>query len=238
MRGHIPQASYFWVWSLTKAKMNQPHLLAELGEAEKALRTSGVSNESTVVFYGDRRNTQLATYGQWILDYLGHRESYILDGGFDSWLAASYPLQKGPLARTTGEFKAHPDENVRATLSYVRDHLGQDDVVLLDARTREEYVGEMTITPKPGRIPGSVHLPHDALLSADGRYRALEDLRSLAARAGAEASKESIVYCSTGERATLVAFALRDILGYPRVRVYPESFREWCSDPGLPIAMS
>jgi len=121
-----------------------------------------------------------------------------------------------------------------ATWRDVRDRLGRPDVVLLDTRTDEEYFGTQVRARRGGAIPGAVHIEWKHNLGPDGAFRPAEELRAMYERAGVTPDREVITYCQGGYRAAHSYLALR-LLGYPRVRNYVGSWKEWGDRDDLPV---
>jgi thiosulfate/3-mercaptopyruvate sulfurtransferase len=115
---------------------------------------------------------------------------------------------------------------------------------ILDLRSAEEYRGERVAplsapfdhgAERRGRIPGARHLPHDRLLREDGTFRPVEELRRSFDEVGVGPDDEVIAYCRLSHRASMGWFALTELLGHERVRVYDGSWTEWGSIVGVPI---
>ncbi len=83
-QGHIPGAVGFnWQKELQDQLMRAPLSKEQL---EALLSRAGVSNDTTVVLYGDNHNW-FAAWALWILTYYGHRDVCLLDGGRVKWVA-------------------------------------------------------------------------------------------------------------------------------------------------------
>jgi thiosulfate/3-mercaptopyruvate sulfurtransferase len=130
-----------------------------------------------------------------------------------------------------------PRPEVLADAPWVDAHRKDDRVLLLDARTREEFDGTKTeeAVARPGHIPGAVNLDWTMTL-VDGRFRELGQLRQLLAGAGATPGKEIVTYCRVGTRASALYFVAR-MLGY-QVRLYDGSMNQWASLTALPVVKS
>lgn len=104
--------------------------------------------------------------------------------------------------------------------------LGEAGFVVVDVRNRGEYTGEVVAPcdPRPGRIPGAVHLDVQELFSL-GPAEVRE-------RLGEPDAAELVTYCHSGSRSELAAQLLAGH-GY-RVRNYRGSWHEWSRDESLP----
>ena len=192
----------------------------------------GISNRSEVVLYGDVLSAARLFV---TLDYLGHNRVALLDGGLTAWRAAGLPTTTdGPTAVRPGHFVPSVRIETIATTNWVRDHLEDSTVKLLDARSPAEYSGEQAEegVSRPGHIPGAALLDWHTL--AEGpRLKPAEQLRALVRAAGIEPGRTAVTYCRVGTRASLLYFVLR-YLDLP-VRLYDGSLNEWSSRPELPV---
>jgi thiosulfate/3-mercaptopyruvate sulfurtransferase len=127
-----------------------------------------------------------------------------------------------------------PRPEVVVDAQWVRDHLRDSGVLVMDARTPEFYTGASAGSmPRPGRIPGAYNIPFPSLLDQDGRFRAPQSIRELLRADAGEAGKLRVSYCHIGQQATVLYFAAR-YLGLD-VRLYDGSFQDWSSRPELPV---
>jgi thiosulfate/3-mercaptopyruvate sulfurtransferase len=121
-----------------------------------------------------------------------------------------------------------------ATWKEVRAALGRRDAVILDTRTEEEYSGTTVRARRGGAIPGAVHIEWTRNLSPCGEFKDAAELKRMYRDAGVTPDREVITYCQGGYRAAHSYLALR-LLGYPRVRSYVGSWKEWGDREDLPV---
>ena len=105
---------------------------------------------------------------------------------------------------------------------------------MLDTRSAGEYRGTLVRAKRGGAVPGAVHIEWTRNLDDDGAFKPAAALRQMYESAGITSDKEVISYCQGGYRAAHSYLALR-LLGYPRVRNYIGSWKEWADRDALPI---
>ena len=212
---------------------------------EELCQDNGISNDTTVIFYGDNNNW-FATYALWQFRYYGHDESKlkVMDGGRQKWIDEGRDLVTDAASPASTDYRAKfPDDNVRATKDHVLPTLEQGVVNLVDVRSPAEFTGEIIAPPglpetaqRPGRIPGAANIPWATAVADDGTFKSHDELKEIYEGAGVDPDKETVAYCRIGERSSHTWFALKYLLGYEKVRNYDGSWTEWGNLVGAPIA--
>lgn len=239
--GHVPGA-HAWKWKdmLWEAPIRD---FPSPQEFARRLGAAGIDNNTTVVFYGE--GVQFGIYAWWVFRYCGHEKVRILDGARYRWAEEGRPLvTEVPPPRAPRTYApAQRVEHMRILRDDVLKCLHQPGVVLLDGRSPEEYRGERVGAPGTpdsgamcyGRIPGARHVFFENLLTANKSLKSRGELQATFAQCGANPDKDIIAYCRLSHRATVLYFALTEILGLERVRVYDGSWTEWGNVVGLPV---
>lgn len=212
-------------------------------EFEKLCSSMGISNDTTVVFYGDKSNW-FAVYALWLFQYYGHMKSKIMNGGRAKWDLEKRPwIKEIPQYPRASYTASVPDRSIRAFREEVVDQVKMHRP-LVDVRSPKEYTGELLHMPnypqegaqRGGHIPGAVNIPWSkAVNEADSTFKLFEELKSLYESHGISPEKEIIAYCRIGERSSHTWFVLRYLLGYPKVKNYDGSWTEWGNLVGAPI---
>lgn len=239
-RGHIPGAVNFaWHTDLVDPVIRD---IVSPERFEQLLREAGVSDDTTVVLYGDNNNW-FAAWGAWIFHVYGIEDVKILDGGRAKWEAEGRELALRPVHHPAGNFTVrHKNDHLRAYLGDVLTVVQTgEDVAILDIRSVAEYEGRIfapdgvqELSIRAGHIPGAVNVPWNEAVNADGTFKSVDELRALYASVGIDGSKPIIVYCRIGERSSHTWFVLSQILGY-EVSQYDGSWTEWGNAVGVPI---
>jgi thiosulfate/3-mercaptopyruvate sulfurtransferase len=208
--------------------------------------SKGISNNTTVVFYGDKNNWW-ACYAFWVFKLYGHAKCLIMNGGRKRWELDGRPLVKEPEPKySRATYKAKdPDLSIRSFREEVMAHQ-RSGKPLIDVRSPGEFTGELLHMPdypqegalRGGHIPGAKNIPWARAANEDGTFKAREDLESLYLKeAGLKPDAESInAYCRIGERSSHTWFVLKYLLGFGNVKNYDGSWTEWGNLVGVPIA--
>lgn len=182
----------------------------------------------------------------WVLEQLGWENMCLLNGGLTGWIRRGFPVESGAPAMGSG---TEPKSDLGSTWTDslttqdrvadredVRAALEREDVVIVDARSAEEYQGLSGAHQRNGHIPGARHVDwqNHIVDLFDPHLRPLEEVAELYRSVGVTEDKEIITYCRTASRSAHSYFVLR-LLGYSRVRNYAGSWVEWCADPSLPV---
>lgn len=236
--GHAPGAIGF-NWETQLQDQTRRDLLTQ-EDFESLLGEHGISDDSTVVLYGDNSNW-FAAYTYWQFKYYGHDDVRLLDGGRDYWLDNDYPLTNEEPAFAEQDYTAsEPDESIRAYRSDVEAAL-DDSVPLVDVRSPEEFSGEILApaglqetAQRGGHIPGASNVSWAAVVQDDGRFKSAEELNELYADEDI-GDEEVIAYCRIGERSSIAWFALHELLGYEETVNYDGSWTEWGNLVDAPI---
>lgn len=234
--GHIPGAVYLDKTVVAQELDGAPGSPPDADRLAAIFRAAGVSDSSTVVVY-DGSTGVWATRVFWALDYLGHEDVRVLDGGWARWTCETLPVEAGTATPAPGDFAPRVRDGKLATKDWILGKLGDPDVLFLDVRSPAEYAGEEKMADRGGHIPGAVGLEWKSLLAEDGSGTLIpvEGVREALAAAGVTPDREVVTYCQVGGRAAHTYFALR-LAGYGRVRLYEGSWAEWGNDPAAPVA--
>ena len=239
--GHIP-----WAIQLHWRDDLQDPLVRDVvskHDFERLLGERGISNDTTVVLYGDKNNW-FAAYAYWYLKLYGHEDVRILDGGRQRWIDEERELTTEPPRPNETRYTAKErDDSIRAYRDYVLEAIASGGKELVDVRSPQEYAGELMAPPgyeqegasRMGHIPTAQSIPWAQAVRDDGTFKSADELRELYGGKGITPDKETIAYCRIGERSAHTWFVLRELLGYENVRNYDGSWTEWGNLVDVPI---
>jgi thiosulfate/3-mercaptopyruvate sulfurtransferase len=231
--GHLPGAVHLDLFGLSLVDTDPAPLKAFTWMIEHLFAARGVDASVPVVVYDDQSGIRAAR-AFWLLEFFGHPAVRMLDGGFGAWLRGGFPVSHESAAPSPRAWSADRDQNVLATWQDVRKAIGRPNTVILDTRSDGEYCGSVVRAARGGAIPGAVHIEWTRNLLPNGEYKPADELRRMYEDAGVTPDREVITYCQGGYRAAHSYVALR-LLGYPRVRPYLGSWKEWGDRTDLPI---
>jgi thiosulfate/3-mercaptopyruvate sulfurtransferase len=230
--GHIPGAVFVdWVKDIT---IDGPHQM-QIAPPEKfaALMSKiGVGAKTFVVAYDDAGG-MFAARLWWALNYYGHTEVAVLDGGWQKWIAEDRPVTKDSPRIPVAHFEPKINAELRRTADDVQKALNTD-THLIDVRTPEEFNGKASRAKRFGHIPGAINLPRGQLVSQGGVMQPAGVLADMLGEIEVKPTDEVVFYCNGGVSASYGLLALR-AAGYTGGAVYDGSWKDWGNDETRPI---
>jgi thiosulfate/3-mercaptopyruvate sulfurtransferase len=203
----------------------------------------GISNDHTIVLYGDRNNW-FAAYTYWYLKYYGHDAVKLVDGPREKWIAEGRPTSSDVPDHPAATFTARPgDDAIRAKRDEVLDVVGSGAKKLVDVRSPAEFSGDI-ISPagyeqegaqRGGHIPSAANVPWSQAVREDGTFKSREELEELYGGKGVLGGDPIIAYCRIGERSAHTWFVLHELLGRDDVKNYDGSWTEWGNLVDVPV---
>ena len=240
-QGHIAGA-VGWNWQSQLQQTLQRDVISQEG-LEQLLGGSGISNDTTVILYGDNNNW-FAAWAFWQLKMYGHQDLKLMNGGRVKWTAENRPLPTEVPKPAAATYRASSsDQSIRAYRDQVLSAVSAGSVSLVDVRAPAEYSGELLApanlpqegAQRGGHIPGAANIPWGQAVNEDGTFKSAGELAALYGGKGIDGSRETIAYCRIGERSSHTWFVLTQLLGHKNVRNYDGSWTEWGSIVGAPI---
>ncbi|MEQ8768187.1 MAG: rhodanese-like domain-containing protein [Planctomycetota bacterium] len=220
--GHVPRALWLDPNELFVETDGIPEQVPESEKLTEIAQTVGLRSDSTVVFYGEM-GSPLAAWAARTYRAAGLHRTYVLDGGFQTWLRQGLQPETGRQRPTRpGDFAAADATGDIVSGTWVQEHLGDGEVIIVDTRSEDEYYR--------GHIPGAVHLDWAHNFATDGRLLAPTELENLYRTLGIEpkggGNPRIVLYSDSGTRAALSFLALKQI-GVDDVVLYDGSWIEW-----------
>jgi thiosulfate/3-mercaptopyruvate sulfurtransferase len=230
--GHIAGSRYVALSSIVVERDGIAAELPPVAVLDSGLESAGIGDSSRIVITGD---PLMAARLFFTLDFMGlGGRAALLDGGVPGWVAAGFPLSTDPAPESRGTLTPRVRSDVVADAAWVRAHLRDTTVALLDARPQADYIGTPGSTPPTGHLPGARNIFWKTTLGGTPAVllpRATLDAMFRAANA--PPGKLVVTYCRTGVQASFLYFVAR-YLGYD-VKMYDGSFAEWSQLAGAPV---
>lgn len=236
--GHIPTAYYA---DLNK-QLSSPHLpgvtgrhpLPDKNDWIKQVQQWGITPDCKVIVYDDVGGV-FASRMWWMLGWIGHADTAVLNGGWQAWLQAGGESETQlPSARVETDYDYSALQAISLTVDVTE--IDANKQTLLDAREEKRFLGEMEpIDPIAGHIPGAICSPTRANLNANGEFKSIAELREKFSPALSSEQKEVVCYCGSGVSAAHNILAMR-VAGIDEPSLYVGSWSEWVTDSTRPIA--
>lgn len=226
--GHIPKAYYLDLNQDLSSPVKQHggrHPLPNTAQLADKLSAIGVDSQTLVVTYDDS-HLAFAARLWWLLHYLGHTHTAVLDGGFQGWLSSGYPVTDTTPNPAKAKFVPQLQPQM-VDIAVVKARKDLPGVVLVDSRESDRYRGEREPIDKiAGHIPGAVNYPWQEVTDAQGYLKPVAEQRRRWEKL--EGAKEIIVYCGSGVTACVNLLSL-EMAGIPIGKLYAGSWSDWCS---------
>ncbi len=234
--GHIPGARLVTLGDISITDDRGLRLeLPPVSALEEAFGRLGVADAGRIVVYAGTESVQSATRVWFTLDYLGLGDrAALLDGGLALWKAEGRPLSTQPASVQPRRFTAHAAPQLVVGAEWVREHLDDANVQLLDARLPEFYTGANAGgMPRAGHIPGARNVPFTSVFGEHGKLKPAQSLREILNAGSGQGSALTVSYCHVGQQATVLYFVAR-YSGFD-ARLYDGSFQDWSRRTELPV---
>ncbi|MGQ0772515.1 MAG: sulfurtransferase [Nitrososphaerota archaeon] len=227
-QGHIPGAVNLDLFAYHWFDTSKQGLEIFNAQSKTLLSFVGITNQKKVVFYDDVSG-MLAARGVWLLMYFSHESVFLLDGGMKKWQADGLQLETKTNGFAPTKFDGKTNPKIIADYDYVSKNL--DRLILIDARSKEEYDGTVIRGARRGHIPNAVNVDFNLNISEDGT---LKDQKLLSELYKIPKDSEVVTYCQGAYRAANSFLALKK-LGFTNVKVYLGSWGEWSNRTELAV---
>jgi len=240
-RGHLPSAHHINFDTLRGTDQGVPvqYLPDDLTAA--LLVRAGIDRSRTHLIYATGAqlpNDEIlsASMVAYVLEKFGVSDIRIIDGGLPAWQQAGFPVIQDYFGNPAGTLPLQRNPEIGLTIDQVLKLKSQPNVVLVDARPHNEYIGKDDVWWRKGHIPGAISFHWAKLMEPENTHKFLPQQQTLAMlqAAGLTPDKHIIVYCGTSREGSLLRFYLRHVAGYPSVRLYEGSWKEYVSRRELP----
>ena len=232
---HIPGAIYLnyeWIVRIEQPRMG---LLPTEEQFTNVLSSLGLTKNKHVVVYDDEGGGRACRF-LWTLEIAGHKNYSILNGGIQAWSNHRNEISSKITYLSPSEYQAKMNFETVATRQFILDHLSDENVVILDARSPDEYNGIKVFAQRGGHIPGAVNIEWTDAMDKEHEkcFKPEKELRMLLESKGITPDKTIVTHCQTHHRSAHTYIMLKS-LGYENVKGYPGSWSDWGNEPNTPI---
>ncbi len=236
-RAHIPGAVHLPYSRLSYGQLPTPGALPSLAQLEQVFSELGYHPDQHIIAYDDEGGGWAGRL-IWALDCIGHKNYSYLNGGLQAWLQEQLPVEAIPHRPESTQVTLTLNDAASANKQNILDHLNEDNRIIWDARSAEEYSGLRAFAQKGGHIPGAVNYEWTRAMDRNRglRLRPLDEITAELAELGITSDKEIITHCQTHHRSGFT-YLLGKILGFPNIKAYPGSWAEWGNDPTTPVSL-
>ncbi|MCK5892978.1 MAG: sulfurtransferase [Endozoicomonadaceae bacterium] len=232
-QAHVPGAIHVQPAELVSGQLPVTGKLPAIERLETLFSRIGYSEDKHFVVYDDEGGGWAGRF-IWTLDIISHKNWSYLNGGMRAWLSEGFPCQSEPITAIPVPISLTINETPRAYAEQIIATLDDDNTVIWDARSAEEYQGNRTLTMRSGHIPGAINFEWTQTMDPKRNFRLRTDLETVLEQLGICRDQQIITYCQSHHRSGLTYLVTR-ILGYPFIKAYDGSWSEWGNRMDTPI---
>lgn len=236
---HVPGALHLNYAQIITSNNPVMGLVPDAGTLSNIFSSLGLTPDKHVVAYDDEGGGRAARL-LWTLDAIGHRKASLLNGGIHAWIKEEHTYTSNESRSQESNYIAtldtSSDTSPIASREYILENLNNENVMLLDSRSPEEYRGEKKFAARAGRIPGAVNLDWLQVIDKQNNFRLKpeHELKTLLEELGINEEKTIVTYCQTHHRSALTYFMLK-FLGFTKIKGYHGSWSDWGNQDDTPV---
>ena len=171
-------------------------LIAPPEQVAQLMGSMGIGDDTTVITY-DGAGSLYAARIWWVLNYYGHTNTKVLNGGWSKWFDEGRPMTTDAPRPAPATFTPHERPDLACLLDYGVSCVGQPDTIFLDVRSDGEWMGTNDRgNRRAGHIPGAIHLEWLNFVTSDKHQtiRPARELRAMLEERGVTPGKQVITY--------------------------------------------
>jgi len=242
-RGHLPTAHHLEFDTLRGTDNAVPVQYLPEDITKQLLVRAGVDKDRLHLVYAtgaELPNDEIlsATMVAYVLEKVGVKDVKIVDGGLAGWKAAGFASTQDYFGNPSGHLPESGNPKVALTVNDVLTLKDKPGHILVDARPKNEYLGQDEVWLRKGHIPGAISFHWARLMEKDNthKFKPFTEVKAELEAAGITPDKEVLCYCGTSREGSLLRFYLKHVAGYPNVRLYEGAWKEyvWLKDKSLP----
>lgn len=203
----------------------------------KLMSENGITRDQTIVIYDEGKSLRSARLFL-ALEYYGHTDVRILNGGFEAWKAIDGEIVSASAEPAPAAFEVVMNETALCDIQTVLDAIDDENIIIVDARPSDQFTGETIRAERGGHIPGAVNLYWEEMINDEGvpTFKTAGEIRRIYEGYGITPDKRIITHCHSNMQASNAYFVLR-LMGYTDITSYEGSWSEYGNKPDVPIEM-
>ncbi len=238
---HIPAAvflDYSWIVRIEAPRMG---LVPDENQLNTVFTALGLTTDTHIIAYDDEGGGR-ASRLLWTLETIGHQHYSLLDGGIQNWMANNHGVTNRVTYPTpcesSNEYQTTVTDKPIANQSFIREHLNDSEVVILDARSAAEFTGKKVFAERAGHIPGAINWEWTEAMDKTQNLclKPQAELKASLENIGITKDKMIITHCQTHHRSAHTFIVLKS-LGYKNIKGYPGSWSDWGNTADTPIEL-
>lgn len=230
-KNHVKNAHHILYGDLNKSKtvaplgtIQSPKFIADY------MSKKGISADDEIIIY-DGGLQKYSSRMYLTLKYAGAKNVKLVHKDMTIFGKNRIALSaKVPKARPVTTFKVNPNNDMFVDLDYVMANKDNKNIVLVDARSHKEFIGEKKVVDGVfGHMPGSINIPFKEFETKTGAFKSAKELKALATKYGLGNDKQVIFFCKTGVKGSVAYFAFKNILHHPNTKLYEGGLADYAS---------
>jgi thiosulfate/3-mercaptopyruvate sulfurtransferase len=236
---HIPHASYLNIESVRLSINGVPYLPIAPEALSLILGSLGIDDKSTVIVYGGQEDLQ-TYYLVWLLDYIGHKDVALLEGGYEKWERENRPLTQDlpEIEPVQYQMPQKMTDDIRANKKDVLKSIQNNSAVIIDVESPDTYAGIDGSCKRKGHIKGAINHYWKNDIESGYLWKSIDLLKRSYTQTRSLSNRKTILTCENGWAAALTYFTLRYIIGQNEVQLYDGGMGEWANSTDLPMETS
>ena len=237
---HIPGSQHIKPSELVCGVAPAAGKIADTDDLAFLFSRIGLNDDSIVIAYDDEGGGWAGRL-IWTLDVIGHHHYHYIDGGLVAWLGEGRETESGFSKKNLKDATEQPsvqiniDSALIVSAEKIIESLSNDEFIVWDARSPQEYNGEKILAARGGHIPGAENINWLDLMDRNNflRLKPLPVIQTMLSDKNLTSDKTIVTHCQSHHRSGLT-YLVGKIIGL-NIKAYDGSWSEWGNLTKTPI---
>jgi len=237
---HIPGSQHIKPSELVCGVAPAAGKIADTDDLAFLFSRIGLNDDSIVIAYDDEGGGWAGRL-IWTLDVIGHHHYHYIDGGLVAWLGEGRKTESGFSKNNLKDATEQPsvqiniDSALIVSAEKIIESLSNDEFIIWDARSPQEYNGEKILAARGGHIPGAENINWLDLMDRNNflRLKPLPVIQTMLSDKNLTSDKTIVTHCQSHHRSGLT-YLVGKIIGL-NIKAYDGSWSEWGNLTNTPI---